>query len=279
MNLKKEQIRIEQIAKKTTISVLRVLAERPYASFSISELSRASGVSKSNVLAALGALIRVGAARQARGGRRKLFRADAGRGMALALAELFMQEKIANLRPEVRNAVEYFLSKAPRAEAVVLFGSHAYGLGTAKSDIDIMVVGEAPKGTDLLPYRFEIHRKSWEEIEKLADFVALEAVMNGIVFRGTGRLFGIKAGLQGFPKGYALFRLGKAKEYAEKAKVAGGEAKKYYKELLRITLGELESLLYEGKVVPKKMIKAERGIRELEERLGMEGERIWLTGT
>ncbi|NYZ77215.1 nucleotidyltransferase domain-containing protein [Candidatus Micrarchaeota archaeon] len=257
--------------------------EKPYASFSLSDISRGSGVSKSNVLRALHALAGIGAVRQTRGGKRKLFRIDAGKGMSLAIAGLFMQERIANLKPATKNAAEYLFSEiGDKADAFVLFGSCAYGLETPKSDIDIMVVGSTRpeiSAAAFLPYRFEIHAKTWEELEKMADFVVLEAVLNGVVFKGIGRLFGIKAGVQSFPKAYVLFRLKNAMEYAERMKKARGEARRYYKELLRISQGELESLLYRGKLAPKKMLSIKRSFEEIETKVSTAGERIWLSGT
>jgi len=283
MILKKEQLRIETFASKTVISVLRLFIEKPYSMFSLSDISRTTGISKSNVLRAIHALMAVGVLRQARGGKRKLFRIDAGKGIVLSFADLFMQERIANLNPSTKNAVEYLFSKiGDKADAFVLFGSCAYGLETPKSDIDIMVVGSTrPKisAAEFLPYRFEIHAKTWDEVEKMTDFVILEAVLNGIIFKGTGKLFKIKAGIQSFPKAYVLFRLKKALEYEERMKKTKGKARQYYKELLRITLGELESLLYRGKLLPKKMLNIKKSLKDIEKKASEAGEMIWLSGT
>jgi predicted nucleotidyltransferase len=280
MVLKKEQFRIENLAAKTTFSVLRLFTERPYAWFSLSDVSKVSNISKSNVLRALRALTTAGVIRIMRGGKRKLFKLDSGNRIAKAFVNLLMQERIINLKSKTKNAVEYLFSEiGDDVEGFVLFGSCAYGLETEKSDIDILVLSKKRiniSSAKFLPYRFEIHSKTWSEVERLEDFVVLDAILNGIFYKGGRRLFDIKSRIESFPKSYALFRLKKAKEFEEKMQKAKGEAKKYYKELLRISLGELESLLYEGKIVPKKRAKPKRTVEEIEEGLAKEGERIWL---
>src|SRR5690606_41662545 len=37
---------------------------------------------------------------------------------------------------------------------------------------------------EFLPYRFEIHEYNWEDITDPVDFVVLESLINGIVFKG-----------------------------------------------------------------------------------------------
>ena len=283
MVLKKERFRIESLASKTTISVLRLFIEKPYAQFSISDISRIIGISKSNVLRGLRALLSSGMIRIARGGIRKLFKIDSGKRIVKAAANLFMEERIENLKPKTKNAVEYLFSEiGMKVDAFILFGSCAYGLETSKSDIDILVISKNEvkiSSAQFLPYRFEIHSKTWEEVTQLKDFVALDAILSGIVFKGSDRLFEIRAGIESFPKAYALFRLKKIKEYEEKTGSADSMARKYYKELIRISLGELESLLFEGKIIPKKSIQIKRTIEEIEDKLGNEGDRIWLKKT
>jgi len=283
MVLKKERLRIECLANKTTFIVLKLFIEKPYSAFSLSEISRETGISKSNVLRALRTLGPVGIIREVKGGSRKLIKTDPGSGIGLAFADLFMQERIANMKPKTKNAVGYLFSKIKDGiDGFILFGSCTYGLETGESDIDILVIGRERatiSSAEFLPYRFEIHSKTWNEIEQLDDFVVLEAVLNGIYFKGCKRLFSIKAGIESFPKDYILFRLKKAKEYEERIQKTSGEAKKYYKELLRVALGEMEALLFEGRIVPKKNANPKRDIEEIEEKLSKEGEKVWLTKT
>ncbi len=59
------------------------------------------------------------------------------------------------------------------------------------------------------------------------------------------------------------------------------EAKDYYKSIAKITLGEVESLLYRKSTIPKREIvfedmNIEAKIKMLEEEIVREGERIWL---
>ncbi len=99
--------------------------------------------------------------------------------------------------------------------------------------------------------------------------------MNGIVYKGE--IFKLLCDLRGFTKAYVLFRLHKAKEHLSKASKLKGHAKKYYQELARVSLGEIEALLFKKQILPKKLIKLTRTIEFLEEKISKEGERIWLT--
>ncbi len=283
MLLKTEPFRIELLASKTTLGVLRLFIEQPQLSHSLSDISRITGISKSNVSRALHSLMSAGLLKKPSGGKRKWFQIDSGKRATVAVFELFNEERISNLRPATKNAVEFLLSQiGSQCDAFVLFGSSAYGLETSKSDIDILIIGSKKleiNPIDFLPYRFEIHSKTWEEVEKLVDFVSLDAALTGIVFKGARQLFTVKASMIRFPKNYVLFRLKKIKEYKNKLTYADGGAKRYYKELLRISLGELESLLYNGRIVPKKKAKPKRAMDNIEAKLSGEGEFIWLNGT
>jgi predicted nucleotidyltransferase len=283
MILKKEQFCIESLASKTTFKVLRLFIERPYLSFSLSDISRNTHISKSNVSRALNVLGKSGIIRIARGGKRKLFKIDSGKGITKAFSNLLMQERKSNLKSKTKNAVDFLFSEiGDKVEGFILFGSCAYGLETEKSDIDILVLNTKNiniSSAEFLPFKFEIHSKTWKEAEQLDDFLVLDAILNGIFFKGSKKLFMIKAGIESFPKEYLLFRMKKIKEFEERIRRTSGEAKKYYKGLLNVSLGELESLLYEGRIVPKKRAKPKRNIKEIEERLANEGERIWLKKT
>lgn len=130
---------------------------------------------------------------------------------------------------------------------------------------------------DFLPYRFEIHEYEWDDIENPVDFVVLEALLNGIVFKGN--IFKNIAEIRSFPKHYIIYRIEKAKEFLNKSKSLKGEARDYYERIGEITIGEVKSMVQKGKTTPKTRIKLENigaEIEKLEKEIAREGERIWL---
>lgn len=163
----------------------------------------------------------------------------------------------------------------------IIFGSVATGLATRKSDIDLIIISQNHldiKKYDYLPYRFEIHQYTGEDIKDPVDFAVLDSLTNGIVFKGD--IFNILAELNSFPKSYFIYRLEKAKEYLDKAQNLQGDSLKYYQNLAEITIGEIQSIIKTGLTIPKKEIEIENIheiINELEIELASQGERIWLT--
>jgi len=192
-----------------------------------------------------------------------------------------MLEKQNNLKPEIKNAIDLLYSRIKnKVEIFILFGSTSKGLETKKSDIDILVVGE--KGiegikTDIYPFRFEIHNYKRSDLCNLSDFVIIDALLNGIAYKGD--IFDILADIKHIPKSYMIYRLKKSKEFLNKLKFLKGEAKRYYHDLIKITFGEIESLLKNKTTLSKKEIRAEvneEKIKTLEKALSLEGEKIWI---
>ncbi len=276
MVLKLEQI----LGSKNSIAVLRLLVLKPYLLFGLTEISEELNISKSNVLRVLKPLIEEKLVLEKQSRRKKVFRINGENRLVKELWEVFMAEKQSNILPEFKNAVDLFYSKAKeKTEVFVLFGSVAKGLATEKSDIDILVVGEKNFSGPVLemPYRFEVHNYSWEDLKKKKDFVVLESLMNGIVYKGE--LFDLVKDLKVFPKHYLVYRLNKVKEFLEKKNGLKGKGKAYYQKLANITLGEVESLLSKKKILSKKEIKTEatfKKIKKIEEELAKEGENLWL---
>jgi predicted nucleotidyltransferase len=190
-----------------------------------------------------------------------------------------MNERKNNLRPASKNTIDYIFNKVKdKTEVFILFGSVAYGLEREESDIDILIIGDKKikeEKLEVFPKRIEFHFVTKEQLEKMNDFVILEAIMNGIVYKGE--IFELLCGLKRFPKAYVLFRLHKAKEHLLKASKLKGHAKEYYQELARVSLGEIEALLFKKKILPKKLIKLTSTLESLEEKISKEGEFIWLT--
>ena len=129
-----------------------------------------------------------------------------------------------------------------------------------------------------LPYRFEIHNYLWDDVKNPIDFVILDALLNGVVYKGD--VFDIVVNLKSFSKSYLIYRIEKAKELLKKAELLENEASEYYKSIAKITLGEVESLLHRKSTIPKREIEVEdinieSKIKILEEKIVREGEKIW----
>jgi len=199
-----------------------------------------------------------------------------------------MLERRYNLKPGFRNAVDLFYNSVKKdVDVFIVFGSPAHGLEDERSDmeddmksnIDILIAGKKRairRRFDFLPYRFEIHNYKIDDLKKPRDFVVLEAINNGIVYKGE--IFDILNGIRAFQKAYLIYRLEKTKEFLKKAKKLKGDARKYYQNLAMVSLGEIESVVYKKRVMPKRSIKImdKQLIPELEERLSKEGENVWL---
>lgn len=278
MVLKLEQI----LGSKNSITILRYLILKPYLSFGLTELSQAVDISKSNVLRILIVLKKENLVIEQKSGKKKLIRINSENELVKQLWKIFMLERKAGLSPEFKNIIDLFFNKVKeKTEVFVLFGSVARGLATAESDIDILVVGDKElKGPilDYLPFRFEIHNYSRQDLKEKRDFVVLEALTNGITY--TGELFNLIKELKFFPKTYLIYRLNKVKGFLNKAKRLKGKSKSYYQKLASITLGEIELLLEKKEVTPKGKLKIKatfKKIKKLEQRIAKEGEQIWLT--
>ena len=283
MVLKREQFNLERIATKNTIKILRFLTTKPYLSFGLTELSEDLKISKSNILRILTVLREGNLIIEQKSGKKKLFRINSEMSIIKILWNLFMSERRYNLPTNFKNVIDLFYEQVKNdVELFILFGSVAQGLATEKSDVDICVV--SGKGInagrfDFLPHRFEIHNYSWEDVKDPNDFVILDALLKGVVYKGD--VFEIVANLKSFPKSYLIYRLEKAKEFFKKAELLENEANEYYKGIAKTTLGEVESLLHRKSTIPKQEIvfediNIEAKIKILEEEIVREGERIWL---
>ena len=278
MVLKLEQL----LGSKNSLAVLRYLVLHPYARFGLTELAETLQISKSNVLRVLTPLQEAHLIVEQKAGRKKLLHINGEQEIVPQLWKIFMLEKKSVLAPEFKNIIDLFYSKIQgKIDVFILFGSVARGLATKNSDIDIIIVGDTKISgpiLDYLPFRFEVHNYAWKELQDKNDFVVLEALTNGIIYKGE--LYPLIKELKLFPKAYLIYRLNKVKEFMQKAKEATGQAKKYYQALATITYGEIESLLHKKGIQPKRFLKTTATplrIEELERRIAQEGEGVWIT--
>ena len=267
---------------KNGIAVLRHLVLRPYSPFGLTELAEALEISKSNILRVLKPLQEANLIVEQKAGRKKLLQINSEQEIVQQLWKIFMLEKKNAVVPEFKNILDLFFSKIKeKADVFILFGSVAQGLATKDSDIDIIIVGDTKISgpiLDYLPFRFEVHNYSWKELQEKKDFVVLEALTNGIVYKGE--IYNLIKELKLFPKSYLIYRLNKVKEFIQKERGSTGPAKKYYHTLANITWGEIESLLNKKGIQPKRFLKAtvtQSRIEELERRIAQEGEAVWIT--
>ncbi len=282
MVLNLEQFNLEDLAARNTVKVLRLMIQKPYQTWGLTELANEIKISKSNVSRILKVLLRYNLINEKKSKRKKVYRINYEMAMVKVMWKLFMEEKRQRISPQFKNRVDLLYDQlAGEVDLFILFGSVATGLATEKSDIDVLIISQKPleiKKYDFLPYRFEIHQYSWEDIKDPVDFVVLESIINGIVFKGD--IFKIIAELDSFPKSYVIYRLEKAKEFLKKSQLLESDAREYYEHLAEITIGEVKSVTRKGLTIPKNEIEVEniyKIIEELENEISQEGERIWLT--
>jgi predicted nucleotidyltransferase len=281
MVLNLEQFNLEDLSAKNTTKILRHMVLHPYLAWGLSELSFEINVSKSNVFRILKVLLENNLIIEHKSGRKKLFRINSELDLVQELWKLYMIEKKYNLSPQFKNAIDLFYNQfKSEIDVFILFGSISQGLSTEKSDIDICIVSAENLNVDrfdFLPYRLEIHQYTWSDLENFTDFVVLDAMMNGIVYKGD--IFNLISNTRSFSKDYLIYQLEKAKEFNLKSKSYNSEAQEYFKQLAEITMGELKSIIGKGTTTPKKLIEIEDidlEIKNLEKKLSTEGDKIWL---
>lgn len=279
--IRKGGFRIEDVlGSKTVWRILRLLVDKPYLGYALSDIAKALKTSTASVLRSIRKLEEEELIVVTKIGGRRIYRANTEQEIIRELWRMFMLEKMRNIQPEYKNAIELLFSKAEkRVEAFIVFGSIARGLAGKESDIDICVVnGEelAKKRFEFLPYRFEIHTHDREGFECLEDFVVLDSLLNGIVFKGADFVFNILKDLRSFPKDYLLYRLAKVKQFIERSRKTKGAAKDYYNSLAKVGLAEIESILHRRTVVSKREVGRMENIKAIENELAKKGERIWL---
>jgi predicted nucleotidyltransferase len=211
------------------------------------------------------------------------YRPDTQQTLVASLWGLFMVERRMGLQASVRNAVEaFFAAVSDEVEVFILFGSAARGLAQPGSDLDVLVVGNLnqERALDFFPLRFEIHNVGRAAIENADTLVLLDALLNGVVFKGGDIVFRRVASLESFSKHYLASRLSNAKEFQDIASRLIGEARSHYDDMADATLAEVESVLLAGTTISKREMKAKHhDILALEDLLARQGERVWLTPT
>jgi predicted nucleotidyltransferase len=276
-------LKIEQIlGSKTGINLLRKLTLKPYLSFGLSELANELSTSKSNVFRIIQPLKKQKILIESGAKRKKKIKINSSHKLNSKLYEIFMIEKQNQLDPKFKNILDLVYSQInEKVKIFILFGSVAYGLQKEDSDIDICVVGDkSVEGLsfDFFENKIEIHNYSFEDFKRISDFVVLEALLNGVWYKGE-EVFEILSNINSVPTSYLIYRLNKAKQFIRKANSLRGQAKKYFMDMAKITLGEIISLLQKKTTIAKRKIKiaiSHALIKKIEKRLSEEGEKIWI---
>lgn len=117
--------------------VLRWLFGQPERGFHLNELLRLTGLGSASLQRELNKLVNAGLVRSERVGNLRTFQANA---KSLVYKELIgLTRKTLGAQPMLREALA---SLAPKIETAFIYGSVAKGTDTAKSDIDVMIVGK-----------------------------------------------------------------------------------------------------------------------------------------
>lgn len=280
---------LEFLGSKNAWQVLRHICLDMHLSFSITEMAKDTGVSKSNVYRVLNDLEETGLIKTIKAGKKKLYSLDTSSPFAMPIWEIVIAEKYMNLAPEVKNTVDLLTDKIKNhVYCLIVFGSVAQGLEKKWSDIDVCAIlrnekqkkGVRNAAKEFFPeQRVELHTYSLEEFKKITDFVIIDSLLHGIPLLGKEYVFAVKKDLKSFNKSYLLYRLANTKEIIKKAKQSSGEAKKYFEDIATISLGEINSLLERKQTIPKKMVKKVNlndEIKKMEEILARKGNVIWL---
>lgn len=117
--------------------VLRWLFGQPGRGYHINELLRLTGLGSASLQRELKKLAEAGLVRSERVGNLRRFQANAESPVYGELVAL--TRKTLGIEPLLREALEPL---APRLEVAFIYGSVAKGTDTAKSDIDVMLVGK-----------------------------------------------------------------------------------------------------------------------------------------
>jgi predicted nucleotidyltransferase len=161
----------DALFSKTQQRVLGVLFGRPDQSFFANEIVRLSGVGVGAVHRELAALEAVGLVTTTRVGNQKHFQANREAPIFQELRGIVL--KTVALADVLRNALAPL---APQIGVAFVYGSVAKGTDTARSDIDLMVVGDRIAYSDLFKFGLAaeqtLGRKvnptvlSWRELRK-----------------------------------------------------------------------------------------------------------------
>jgi len=290
----RSQIRYKSdiLATRTSLGALRTIFTSPYRSLGVPEIARTLGTSRASVHRHIHGLVEEGMVREVVSGRRAFYRVDPASPMAEPLFELFNNDRYQQLDAQLRIHLGALLEDMDLGlfTAIILFGSHARGHATTRSDVDLCLVQRGDRydpstledhvGRYYAEFRLEPHGYSESAFDTVPDLAALDAILFGISLHGHHYLFKRRSSLQSISKANLLSRLEASRKNLERSHEVIGEARRYFEGIVEVSLAEVESVLSSGTTVSKRDVKARRRFKErissLEERLAGMGEVIWL---
>jgi len=160
---------VRHLLGDTRTAILAVLLLRPDEPQHVRELARLTGVSPGTLHRELTTLESLGVLRRNAVGRQVFFTANRECPVFEELAGLM--RKTAGLVDVVRSAL---LPRASRIDAAFIYGSVAAGTETARSDVDVMILGELPfveAVKALAPAQGSLRREVNATVMKSAEFL------------------------------------------------------------------------------------------------------------
>jgi predicted nucleotidyltransferase len=162
--------------------VLRWLFGQPERAYHLNELLRLTGLGSASLQRELRKLAEAGLVRSERVGNLRRFQANADSPVYGELVAL--TRKTLGVEPLMREALEPL---APKLEAAFIYGSVAKGTDTAKSDIDVMLVGKnlllAKVLEVMMPLEAQLGRKINPTVLTPAEFKRRRAQRDSFVNR------------------------------------------------------------------------------------------------
>lgn len=278
------------LASGVALNALRIFCDRTPRSFSAAELARGLSTSRSNTQRAIARLWGLGLLRSRDAGRRIHYAFNAASACAAPIFELFARERFQGLHPVLQNHLVRFLhellERVP-CEMVALFGSGVSLSWNERRDVDlgIVVSQRSPKIRQIVKkyfpdIRLDIHLYGPADFAKKKDFVILDILLHGVPLHGFQYYLQEKSRLEAIQKNYFLDRLSKVEAHAARLGRFKGPARNYFRQVIEITLGEMESILTRQTTLPKSKIPRNIFISQkvafLHKRLAEDGNLIWL---
>ena len=258
---------LDLLGSKVAIRLLRLFLAHPRSEIGVQEIAKSLRTSRTSIARRLEPLVGAGVVRSSKGARGSSYRLNASSPLAEPLFELFNHEHYMSVDPTVRAALERVIAGIDkrRVRCLILFGSQVHILATPRSDIDLCVVHKEGRWHEVdtsalfrhgfMEYQIEPHIYSERLFERVPDLVALDAILSGVSLYGHDFLFNDRVSVRSIDKTPILERLDVARSNLESMGLVKGPSKEYFEGMLEYMLGELEALVSEGRMVPKRAIR------------------------
>ena len=173
---------------QNALKVLQYFFDNPYEEIHLRELARKTGVSIFSVKSIVDYLTSINVLVERRVGRMRYLKANLENLFFKYLKIAFTIKKILDSK-----LVEYLVETIPGVSSIVLFGSAARGEDDAKSDLDLLIIGQ-PKPLELSRFERELKREvkpivfkwsQWKREARENKPFYLEVITSGICLYGS----------------------------------------------------------------------------------------------